>query len=57
MKKNRVEPRGLGDSVANLTFVKGVSKLLKKAGIEDCGCEKRQEQLNKLFPYKNKTDG
>jgi hypothetical protein len=38
--------RGLGDSVA---------KVFKKLGIDKkpgCGCEKRQEMLNKLVPYK-----
>lgn len=50
--KNRVEPKGLGDSLANLTFIKGVSVLLDKLGVEDCGCQKRQDKLNKLFPYK-----
>ena len=52
VKKIRVEPRGLGDTVANLTFVKGVSKILN---LEDCGgCKKRQELLNKIMPYKKK---
>ena len=51
MKSYRVEPRGLGDTLANLTFIKGVSKVL---GIEGCGgCKKRQEILNKIVPYKN----
>jgi len=24
----------------------------KVLGLEDCGCERRQSRLNKLFPYK-----
>lgn len=38
--------RGLGDTIAKIT---------KKAGIRQCGgCRKRQAQLNRLVPYKNK---
>jgi hypothetical protein len=25
----------------------------KAMDIEDCGCEKRKEKLNEIFPYKN----
>jgi hypothetical protein len=28
-------------------------KIKQKKG---CGCKKRQEKLNELFPYKDKTD-
>lgn len=36
--------RGLGDTVAKVT---------KMVGIKPCGgCQKRQEKLNKLLPYK-----
>ena len=39
-----VEPKGVGDSVA---------RVLKKFGVRPCeSCKKRQETLNKLFPYK-----
>ena len=40
----RRKAKGLGDSVANITSLFGV----KPCG----GCKKRQEKLNKLFPYK-----
>jgi hypothetical protein len=37
-------PRGLGDTIARVT---------KALGIKPCGgCQKRQEALNKLVPYK-----
>ena len=39
---------GLGDTIA---------KVLAKAGVrkrEGCGCEKRQEALNRLVPYKKR---
>lgn len=38
--------KGLGDTIAKMT---------KKVGIKPCGgCRKRQEKLNKMFPYKSK---
>jgi len=40
----RVVSRGLGDSMAIM---------LTKLGVEACeSCKKRQEALNKMFPYK-----
>ena len=39
--------RGLGDTIAAITKATGIDKLAP-AG---CGCEKRQENLNKLVPY------
>ena len=50
------ESRGLGDTVAKLTKVTGIKKIVKGAfGAmdKDCGCSERQSKLNKLFPYKN----
>ena len=45
-KEDNGSPKGLGDSIAKLT---------KKVGIKPCGgCRKRQEKLNKMFPYKGK---
>ena len=50
--------RGLGDSIAKFTRVTGIDNLAqmgaKAMGKKDCGCKKRQETLNKAFPYKNK---
>jgi len=50
------EHKGLGDTIAAFTaatkldkVAKGVAKSLGK---EDCGCTRRQDKLNKLFPYK-----
>jgi hypothetical protein len=51
------ELRGLGDivaKVAKLTTMDKVAKFVAKAaGKEDCGCSKRQDTLNKRFPFKN----
>ena len=48
--------RGLGDTIARFTKVVKIDKLVertaKAVGKEDCGCGKRQEKLNKAFPYK-----
>jgi hypothetical protein len=50
--------RGLGDTIAKFTKATGIDKVAKFAakavGAEDCGCNGRQETLNKAFPYKNK---
>lgn len=52
----RQELRGLGDviaKVAKLTTMDKVAKFVAKAaGQDDCGCSKRQDTLNKRFPFK-----
>lgn len=49
------EQKGLGDTIAQFTKITGLDKLAKNvakaSGKEDCGCKKRQELLNKKFPY------
>jgi len=49
--------KGLGDTVAKITKVTGIKKVVdtvvEKTG-KDCGCGKRQDNLNRLFPYNNK---
>jgi hypothetical protein len=53
---NNRQPRGLGDSIARFTKTTGIDNLAKMGakamGKKDCGCKKRQEALNKAFPYK-----
>lgn len=49
--------QGLGDIVAYITRktgVEGVVKRFTKATGIDCGCDKRKELLNELFPLKRK---
>lgn len=41
--------RGLGDTVKKVIEYVGLDKLVKNK--KSCGCRKRQEKLNKLFPY------
>jgi len=58
MKNNeeKSESEGLGDSIAYLISLLKIDKAVKVAtdamGIEDCGCKRRQDKLNKMFPYK-----
>jgi len=52
--------KGLGDTVAAITKQLAIDKLAKAvakvAGKEDCGCDKRQAVLNKVFPYRKADD-
>ena len=53
-----MKPRGLGDSIERFTQITGIKSLAqigaRVIGKKDCGCDKRKEKLNKVFPYKNK---
>ena len=55
-KTNNEESKGLGDTVAKITHATGLDivadKVAKAMGKEDCGCNRRREKLNELFPYK-----
>jgi len=50
------ESKGLGDTIAKITHATGLDIVAEKVahamGKEDCGCNKRREKLNELFPYK-----
>tara|TARA_R100000656_G_C3895057_1_gene117495 strand:+ start:117 stop:296 length:180 start_codon:yes stop_codon:yes gene_type:complete len=52
----RQKSRGLGDSIEKFTTVTGIRSLAQMStnllGKKDCGCNKRKEVLNKMFPYK-----
>jgi hypothetical protein len=46
--------RGLGDTVARLAHYVGADKLAQAYTSltgRDCGCQQRQEALNRLVPY------
>ena len=43
--------KGLGDTIAKITKATGIDKVAKKVLGDDCGCDKRKEALNKMFPY------
>jgi hypothetical protein len=50
------ESKGLGDTIAKVTNATGLDKVAETIanamGKEDCGCNKRREKLNDMFPYK-----
>lgn len=56
--KTYTRSRGLGDSIRKVTKATGVERVVKTVtravGIEDCGCDKRQDTLNRVFPYSKK---
>ena len=59
MEKNK--SKGLGDSIEKFTKATGIksfTQVLARNGIlgkkKDCGCNKRKEKLNNLFPCNNK---
>ena len=52
MKSNK--SKGLGDSIEKITTTTGIKKIVHKIAGDDCGCNKRKQILNKVFPYKNK---
>jgi hypothetical protein len=41
----------LGDTIHKITEATGIKKIVTKAIGNDCGCDERQEKLNKMFPY------
>ena len=46
--------KGLGDTIEKITKATGIKKVVdvvSKAVNKDCGCNKRKDSLNKLFPY------
>ena len=48
-------PKGLGDTIHNLTVKTGIKKVvdtISEATNTDCGCSGRRKSLNQLFPYK-----
>ena len=50
-----MKPRGLGDSIANFTKKTGIKAEVNRMANslnKPCGCQQRQDYLNKKFPYK-----
>ena len=43
--------RGLGDTIAKITHATGIDRAVKAVVGSGCGCQKRQETLNRIFPY------
>jgi hypothetical protein len=53
-----MKSKGLGDTIEKITKATGIKKLVdettKAVGIKDCGCDKRKDTLNRIFPYDKK---
>ena len=43
--------RGLGDTVEKITKATGIKKIADSVTKGDCGCAKRRDTLNRIFPY------
>ena len=43
--------QGLGDTIAKVTEATGIKKAVKFLAGEDCGCDERQERMNRIFKY------
>ena len=61
-KSTLSEPHGLGDVVAKGLEAVGITKNMVQAvasrvGIGDCGCQKRQDALNRMFPLQTLNKG
>jgi hypothetical protein len=53
------QSNGLGDTIEKITTVTGVKKVVDTvAGAvkKDCGCGKRRDTLNRMFPYQKKDN-
>jgi len=51
---------GLGDLVEAATTVTGVkaaTEAVARATGKDCGCKRRRDKLNQLFPFRRDADG
>lgn len=49
--KRKPRSKGLGDTIEKITEATGIKKAVEFIAGEDCGCDKRREKLNKMFPY------
>tara|TARA_R100000781_G_C4058030_1_gene120052 strand:+ start:605 stop:760 length:156 start_codon:yes stop_codon:yes gene_type:complete len=46
--------KGLGDSIEKITKATGIKQVVgavAQATGKDCGCNKRRDTLNRIFPY------
>jgi hypothetical protein len=49
--KKYKQSKGLGDTIEKITTATGIKAVVDSL-FDDCGCDKRKEILNKMFPYK-----
>jgi hypothetical protein len=51
-----MKSKGLGDTIEKVTQATGIKRVVEavsEATGKDCGCAKRRDTLNRVFPYKN----
>lgn len=48
-----ISDKGFGDTVERFTSSTGIKTIVKSVFGDNCGCNERQEWLNKKIPYKN----
>lgn len=56
---NVEKSKGLGDTIEKITTATGIKKVVEtvaKATGKDCGCAKRRDALNRVFPYQNNNN-
>ena len=46
------KPEGLGDVVEKITTATGIKKVVKAVFGDDCGCEERRKEWNRIFKFK-----
>lgn len=51
VKNKYMKSRGLGDSIEKFTKATGIKNVVEKVTDGDCGCNKRRDTLNRVFPY------
>ena len=51
MQKNN-RSKGFGDTVEKFTKATGIKKVVDTVTKGGCGCDKRKDSLNRMFPYK-----
>ena len=54
-----MKSNGLGDSIEKIAKATGIKKVVDtvaKVTGKDCGCNKRKQTLNRMFPYKPRAN-
>lgn len=47
-----MKSKGLGDTIEKITKATGIKAVVKKVTGGNCGCDRRRDSLNRMFPYK-----
>ena len=55
-KGSKNKPKGLGDTIEQITTATGIKAAVKAVLGENCGCDARKEKLNKIFPYSRQPE-